>query len=333
MSVGRHHRLATGEVVAGRYTVRRVIGRWRVGTAYDVFRPDGAGPLTLLALDLRKGQTSRYLRWVKNEADRNIRLPPNLILPLDGGHLAGEAVYMVLGPYRGRSLLQALRADGPFDAHRCARVGHRLAHAVALAHEGGVRLGSLRPTTTLLDVEGSDRPAIFDLGLARGLGELLVNAPRPARVFWPPDRTPDRRPVGGDDIFALGGLLYFMMTGDKPPRVDPEAGQVVTPPSWKLKDSELAAYLDPVVLKAMAPRPRDRYLSAHALSDALQALAEVFGLSPAAREVLGLDARESPSGAFRREPTSPYLLHDLMGLPADDGDHVTPLPDFDPDED
>jgi serine/threonine protein kinase len=160
-----------------------------------------------------------------------------------------------------------------------------------------------------------------------------MEAPRPARVFWPPDRTRDRRPVGGDDIFALGALLYFMLTGNKPPRVDPEAGQVVTPPSWKLKDSELAAYLDPVVLKAMAPRPRDRYLSAHALSDALQALAEVFGLSPAAREVLGLEGRDTPSGAFRREPTSPYLLHDLMGLPTEDGSSVVELSDFDPEDD
>ncbi len=333
MAQGHHHQLVADTPVGGRYRVRRMIGRWKVGTAYDVSAPDTPSVRTLIALDVQPGQTARYLRWVQREAQRNGPLPADLLLPIDGGHIAGEAVYMVLGPFRGRSMSQAVKKLGPFGERRVAEVGHRLARLVGAAHDGGAYLGSLRPTTVLLDPEGDDpdRPVIFDMGLSRGLADLLVNPPRPARGYWAPDRPRDARPTSADDIFGVGALLYHLLTADRPPKVDPEGVKVVTPPSWKRTDAELAAYLDPVVLRAMASRARDRYPDAHQLAEALAALSEVFGLSPAAREMLGLPSRD---GGFRREPTSPHLLHDYLGLPPE---HPTidgiPELDLDPEDD
>ncbi len=330
---GHHHELVADTPVGGRYRVRRVIGRWKVGTAYDVSASDREGVLTLLAMDLAPGQTARYLRWIQREAERNQALPADLLVPLHGGHIAGEAVYMVLGPFRGRSLTQVIKSDGVFSERRVAEIGHRAAHLLAAAHAQGVFLGSLRPTTLLLDPLGDDpdRPVIFDLGLARGLSELLIASPRGARAYYAPDRPRDARPTAADDQFALGALLYHLLTSETPPRIDAEGVKVITPPSWKRADAELAAYLDPVVLRAMAPRARDRYPGTAPLGDALAALAEVFGLSPAAREMLGLPSRDA---GFRREPTNPHLLHDYLGVPAEvAGGDPLPMLDIDPDED
>ncbi len=323
--------LQTGTTVDGRFHVTRVLGRWRIGTAYLAV-DEAADVHTLLAFDLKPRVQKAYSAWIDNEAERNQGLGPDLLVPREGGVLKRRGRgWMITGPFRGTSLLQQMRGRGPLGESTAARLGERLARLVSHAHEGGVVLGGLRPTTILLDPEGNDphRPLIFDIGLERGLPEFLRNPPPPALAYRAPER-PDGGPTRpAEDVFALGALLYYMITGQKPPQIDPrEGGRVATPPSWIRKDAVLAAYLDPVVLKAMAPRARDRYPSAHRVAEALSALSEVFGLSPAARELLGLPTPE-PAGPFRREPTSPYLLHDFLGLPDDEDDEPTEIETLD----
>lgn len=326
MSTKRHHALVADTPVGGRYRVRKILGRWRIGTAYDATDGEGTRALTLLVVDLAQDRGEHYRRWIRRESERSRRLPDDLLTPLDGDLLDEETAYLVIGPFQGLSLLQVVRRDGPFSEARAARVGERLARLVARGHEAAVSLGGLRPTTVLLDGEEATRPRVFDMGLERGLEELLAAPPQSAHAYRAPDWAPGRRPTPADDIFALGALLYYQLTGEKPPRIDPDEARLATPPSWKRADSELCAYLDPVVLKAMAPRARDRYRDARQLADALGALGEVFRLSPAAREMLGLSGVERRS-AFRRVPTDPFLLHDLLGLPPEPDEERTVEPE------
>ena len=339
--MSQNQRLVTGHTVDGRYRINRVLGRWRIGTAFEVSDLQEDLTRTLLTLELRAGVGHEYLRWVRRESGRARTLHPDLLLPLGGGVLEPTVAYTILGRFGGRSLLQVVRSGGPFDERKAARVGQRLASLAAQAHHAGLYLGGLRPTTVLLDPEGDDeaRPVLFDLGLARGLAKFIVNPPAPAAAYRAPDLNDADPPDVAGDIFATGALLYFMLTGQKPPAIDPDAGALATPPSWHRKDAPLAAYLDPVVLKAMAPRARDRQSSLDDLAAALKALGEVFGLSPAAREMLGLPTPEPVvSGGFRREATNPFLLHDFLGLPSraeDDEDGILTLPmqDLEDDDD
>lgn len=312
-------RIVVGATVDGRYRITRVLGRWRIGTAFEVTDVQEDERRTLLTLDLLAGRGHQYVRWVRREAARARTMPPDLLLPLGGGVLEPTVAYLVLGLFRGASLLQVVRRDGPFGERKAARVGERLARLVATAHHGGLYMGGLRPTTILLDPDGDDetRPCVFDLGLARGLAGFIADPPAPASAYLAPDRAPAGPPDAAGDVFATGALLYFMLTGQKPPAIDTDAGALAQPPSWTRPDAPLAAYLDPVVLKAMAPRARERHSTLDDLSSALKALGEVFGLSPAAREMLGLPTPE-PVAGFAREATNPYLLHDFLGLPKDE---------------
>ncbi len=317
-------RLVAGNTVDGRYRINRILGRWRIGTAFEVSDLQETATRTLLTLELVPGVGHKYLRWIRRESERARTLSTDLLLPLGGGVLEPTRAYVVFGRLRGKSLLQVVRAGGPFDERKAAQVGRRLASLVAEAHHSGLYLGGLRPTTVLLDPDEDDesRPLVFDLGLARGLADYIVKPPSPAAAYQAPDRVADGPPDGAGDVFATGALLYYMLTGQKPPAIEP--GGLATPPSWHRKDAPLAAYLDPVVLKAMAPRARDRHGNLDDLAAALRALGEVFGLSPAAREMLGLPTPD-PTSAFRREATSPYLLHDFLGLPPDDDDEIETL--------
>ncbi len=321
-------RLTVGMTVDGRYRITRILGRWRIGTAFEVNDVQADELRTLLTLDLVAGRGHQYLRWVRREGARARTMPTDLLLPLGGGCLEPTLAYLVTGPFRGSSMLQVIRNGGPFDERKAARVGERLARLVAAAHHAGLYIGGLRPTTILLDPGDDDetRPSVFDLGLARGLSDFINDAPAAAAAYQAPDRDPEGAPDAAGDVFATGALLYYMLTGQKPPAIKPNAGALAQPPSWTRRDAPLAAYLDPVVLKAMAPRARERHSTLDDLASALKALGEVFGLSPAAREMLGLPTPE-PIAGFAREATNPYLLHDFLGLPKDEDEeeHIETL--------
>jgi len=305
-----------GQRVGGRYVIRKPVGRWQIGTAYVAVEGRSETPRMVLAMDLQRGALSQYLRWVRTEAEQARVLPHELWVPVDGGHIFGDRVYMVLPELSGQSLAQLVQREGSLDEERATRIAEQLCRLIGKAHAEGVCLGCLRPSNVFLLGDGPlPRPAVFDVGLDRGLSRLLARPPRPSASFTPPDTRADM-PVASDDIYAVGGLLYFMLTAQKPPPPDGDGLRVPTPPSWRRRSSELAAYIDPVVMQAMAPLARDRYDFAEAFADALLSLVEVFRLSPDARAVLGLP--KTPAGAERpTRQTHPHYLHDLLGLPAE----------------
>ncbi len=321
--------LVPGTPVDGRYRVARVLGHWSIGTAYLAHEHPGGAERALFVLPLAKGREAAWLDWMRAELLRVRQVKaPGLLAPLAGGNAAGIGGYSVVDRPRGGSLQQAVKQDGPLPGDRAVALVERLARIVAAAHAGGLVLGDLRPSTVLRPSD-ADEVSILDLGLARGLSGYLAQPPEPSPAYTSPARRAGGAPSVPDDVYALGALLFFVVTGVVPTVDADEGRRVVTPPSWVRPELGVSPYIDPVVLRAMAPRPEDRYRDVHEMVEALAGVREVFALPPAARELLGLPGGEGP---FRREPTSPYLLHDMLGVPEgpppfkgpfDTGDHQT----------
>jgi serine/threonine-protein kinase len=299
--------------VDGRYRVVRVLGKWSIGTAYLVTESPSGVERALFALAIAPGREAAWLDWVRAEL---ARLRPvqadGLLAALAGGVATELGGYLVVKRPRGASLQQAIKKDGPLSVQRAVTLAESLARTVAAAHRGGLVLGDLRPSVVLYDKSEKTGVSLLDLGVGRGLAEYLVQGPDVSPSY----RSPGRRagaPAGtADDIYALGAMLFFALTGQPP---EPDAGQgrrVVTPPSWVRPDLAISPYVDPVVLRAMAPRPQDRFRTADEMLEALAGVREVFALPAAARELLGLPAGDA---GFGHEPTSPYLLHEMLGVP------------------
>jgi len=321
----------------GRYRVTRLVARWRMGMVYHATH-DNTGPYTLITLRLAAGRRGTVEAWVERE--RRLMAPlrgPHLTALRDGGLTRDEHAYIVLDTWGGRSIAAALEADGPWSDRAAVGLVGALARTASAVHHAGMILGDLRPTSVMLQAgEPGEppRPSVLDLGLARGLAAHLESPPRPAAAFCAPERDEGSPITPAEDVYALGALAYYMLTGE-PPALG-SGGQMAAPPSWKRRDGRVSPYVDPVVLKALSPRPVDRYPSAQQFADSLASLAEVFSLSPAAREVLGLP--ETGPNAFADAPgTSPYLLHDLLAetgqQPVAQGSegprHIETLDDFD----
>jgi hypothetical protein len=143
-----------------------------------------------------------------------------------------------------------------------------ICHALQYAHEEGIVHRDIKPSNILLDKKG--RVKIADFGLAQLVGKKAKDAPaggQPAMVMGTPQyMAPEQveRPWKVDrraDIYALGVVLYEMLTGQLP------VGEF-EPPSHK---AGVNPHLDEIVSRALAKQPRRRYQNANELRAAVEA--------------------------------------------------------------
>ncbi len=185
--------------------------------------------------------------------------------------------FLVMEYVHGRNLQDYAR-DEPVPPRRAAALVAKLAGVLAVAHRHGITHCDIKPKNILIDKLGE--PRLIDFGMARLRhawsdrvessvgGTIAFMAPEQARLEI--DRIGPR-----SDIFALGGVLYFLLTGQAPfqgetheeawdcaRRCDFEPGA--------LRAAKVPRRLERICLKAMAKEPADRYATAEAMQRALK---------------------------------------------------------------
>lgn len=142
---------------------------------------------------------------------------PNLVRVLDVDVHAGR-VFLVLENVAGRPLDEFARTEKP-DARRAAELVAGAAAGVGAAHARGISHLDLKPGNILVDPTG--RPRVIDFGLARHAG-WRSGSPLPALGGTPAYLAPEQARGDADalgprtDVFGLGGVLYFLLTGAAP---------------------------------------------------------------------------------------------------------------------
>ena len=178
----------------------------------------------------------------------------------------------------GRSLATRL-AEGPIAPSQAAALLMKIARAVAYAHTRGVIHRDLKPANILLDAEGE--PKITDFGLAKRLrgdagltatGQILGTP-----AFMAPEQAAgrDRRISPATDVYALGALLYAMLTGRAPHVASNEIDVLLKvldsdPVPPRRLQSGVSRSLEQICLCCLEKDPQRRYPSAAALADDLQ---------------------------------------------------------------
>jgi hypothetical protein len=178
----------------------------------------------------------------------------------------------------GASLQQQVQADGLPDPRAAVRLLQAVVDAVAHAHAQGIVHRDLKPHNILIDRQG--RPRVTDFGLARRFEEG-GGLTAPGQVLGTPSYMAPEQALGDSqamgpavDIYALGGILYFLLTG-KPPFHGATTLSILRrvvdePPAPPRQANPLAPEgLQAICLKCLAKDPADRYPSAAALAEAL----------------------------------------------------------------
>jgi WD40 repeat protein len=214
----------------------------------------------------------------RREAEAAARLHhPNIVQIYEVGAHAGRP-YLALEYVGGQTLARRL-AGAPAPARQAAELVEVLARAMHYAHQRGVIHRDLKPANVLLTESG--QPKISDFGLAKLLEEQAAQTHTSAILGTPSYMAPEQaagqgREVGpATDVYALGAVLYELLTGRPPFRAETPlatAQQVVA--DEPLPPSRLQAGvprdLETVCLKCLHKGPQKRYASAEALADDLR---------------------------------------------------------------
>ncbi|MFO0867035.1 MAG: protein kinase [Gemmataceae bacterium] len=185
--------------------------------------------------------------------------------------------FLVMEYVRGCNLAQwaEQRKIEPLEA---ARVVGEVAAAAEFAHRVGITHQDIKPHNILIDDQG--KPRLADFGIARMRGFWSVAADTLAGgtpAYMAPEQwegEPNAVNVGAD-IFALGGVLFFLLTGKHPRSTantsNPSNPVLQGPNQELLERSSASNAIKAVCRKALAHRPEDRFASAKEMADALAA--------------------------------------------------------------
>ncbi|HEX3148317.1 MAG TPA: response regulator [Gemmataceae bacterium] len=252
---------------------------------------------------------------------------PNIVAATDAGRMIHEEDgtilrYLVMEYVSGHDLEQVVLEHGPMSPERACAIAYQVASALSETHKYGLVHRDIKPSNIMLT--GEDQAKLLDFGLTRHFGHRMTV---PGTIlgtidYMAPEQARDASTVDiRADIFGLGGVLYWCLTGQVPfpfhgNPVEALTRRLNSPvPSMREIDARLPAELDAVVAKMMAVNPEDRYADPSATMQALLPfvrtgtgdyqrfsalpVADVFENPEALPGVCQLPEAGLPSGQFR----------------------------------
>jgi serine/threonine protein kinase len=279
--------LQPGEVFAG-YTVERELGAGGMGSVYLVRHPRLPRHDALKLLRAELCDDPAFVGRFEREADTVAQLDhPNIVAVHDRGSQGGQ-LWISMRFIDGTNAEKALAEyDKGMPADRAVRIVSKVASALDYAHRHDLLHRDVKPANILLasgtDDDETERVFLSDFGVAKAIGgaadhvaSLTSTGSFVATLdYASPEQIKGHRLDHRADIYALGCVLYTLLTGSVPYPGDSMAARVyghlnTPPPRPTLRVPSLPRGLDDVVAQAMAKEPDDRYLSCRALAIAAQ---------------------------------------------------------------
>lgn len=196
---------------------------------------------------------------------------PNIVTVYDAGQ-EGETQFLVMEYVKGMDLKRYIQTQYPIPYGRIVDIMQQILSAVTLAHQHRIIHRDLKPQNILIDESGTVK--ITDFGIAVALSETSItqtNSMLGSVHYLSPEQARGSMATNQSDIYAIGIILYEMLTGKVP--FDGESAVTIALkhfqeeiPSVRLYDRHVPQSLENVVLKATAKDPIDRYQSAEEMS-------------------------------------------------------------------
>lgn len=207
------------------YRVVESIGAGGMGLVLRVQHEETGVHYALKTLLAREGADPAALERARlrfaREAELNARLDHPGVVRVHAAQLEGELPWLVLDLVEGQDLAERVEREGPLAPERALRLAASIADALAHAHARGVLHRDLKPENVLIDER--DEARLVDFGLAISLREHSLRMTAAGEIlgtpaFLAPEQIAQR---GGQDapcvdLYGLGGVLYFALTGRPP---------------------------------------------------------------------------------------------------------------------
>ena len=264
------------QALAGQYHIERELGRGGMGVVYlaqDVQLDRRVAVKVLPPLLRREPELrERFLREARTAGQLS---HPNIVPVFRADDLAGHA-FFVMGLVEGESLAERVRARGPLPAADAVRILREVAWALAYAHARGVIHRDVKPENILLDRE-SGRAMVTDFGIAwRAVNPALTEDGRVMGTahFMSPEQVAGESLDGRSDLYALGVVGYFILSGQLPFERRAASAVLVAhateaPPALHSAAPGVPRAVAAVIDQCLRKDPGERYPSGEALAEAL----------------------------------------------------------------
>jgi tetratricopeptide (TPR) repeat protein/TolB-like protein len=279
----RRPALAAGQQIAGRYTIVRFIAAGGMGEVYEaedrVLGIEVALKIIRPEVAFRERAVERFRREILFA--RRVT-HPNVCRIFDVGHHPAEGdapgvVFLTMELLRGESLDQILRREGAMTAVAALPLVTQMAAALAAAHEAGIVHRDFKTANVMVipprSSETAPRVVVTDFGLARAADtEDYGTLTQPEHLVGTPAYMAPEQIEGGEvgpatDVYALGVVLYEMVTGRRPFVGDSPISTALkrfreAPSSPREHAPSLPSRWAVAILRCLEREPQDRFASA-----------------------------------------------------------------------
>ncbi len=328
----RRHGYNVGDIIDGRYELRRELGRGAAGLVFEAVHTftlrDVA--IKIVAPDVSYAVVGEVrARLIREARALAATRHPGIVDILDGGTTTDGTPYIVLEMLRGRTLGGLLTARGKLSVEDSVGVGLQLCDALAAAHKAGIIHRDLKPENIFAVREYDiERIKLVDFGIAQvrqtGQGKLTGIG---AVIGTPEYMAPEQLLAFDDideraDVYALGITMYECLTGQCPylgtyQQLLLESATARPPRSLLEVRPEVGQALSEVVHRAFAKKRDDRFRSILDFWRALEvavpnalAMTTLLGPRPAPMKAPSLAPAPKPPptpvAQRRRWPRAPY---------------------------
>ena len=262
--------------LGGRYYVRRLCGEGAMGRVYEAHHIDIGRRVAIKVLHASFHTSADLVERFRREARAASKIGhANIVDVTDSGTTPDGAFYFVMEFLDGTNLEELIDANGPLPVERALLITAQITRALEAAHAADVIHRDLKPANVMLvNRKGEDDfVKVLDFGISKDLdlaqGEHGAALTRPdvaigTPVYMAPEQAAGRPANALTDVYAVGGLLYEMLTGC-PPCAGTDAIDVLhkkaneDPVAIATLRPDLPREVERLVTRALSRAPRDRH--------------------------------------------------------------------------
>ncbi|MEA2373176.1 MAG: hypothetical protein QOH12_3570 [Solirubrobacteraceae bacterium] len=286
-----------GDLFAGKYRVVSLAGRGGMGLVYKARQDHPKRVVALKVIHPALAGETEFRSRFEEEASLAAQIEhPNVIPIYDAGEADG-LLFIVMRFVDGVDLGRFLEHRDRLDVAQAARIVGQVASALDAAHDHGLVHRDVKPANVLVSgTSPAELVYLTDFGLTKRITDV---GPRRPTVtggwvgtldYIAPEQLNGTPADARSDVYSLACVLYQLLTGAVPFPAEHEAGTISghlssVPPSPSAVEPSVPSELDPVVARAMAKDPQDRYQSAGAFASAVSR-AELAAADRRSREAL-----------------------------------------------
>ncbi len=288
---------------AGRYQIVSELGRGSMGIVYRGFDPligRTVAIKTMLVEGLPPAEFEEYKARFQREAQAaGILTHPNIVTVYDFGEDNG-VLYLAMELLNGKSLQAMVEEQNILPLETIIPMYEQVCGALDHAHRNNVIHRDMKPANIMILESGLVKVTDFGIAKIMSMGMTQAGQILGTPNYMSPEQVKGRGVDGRSDIFALGVILYELVTGEKP-----FSGQNITTVIYKIINEnpisprELDATIHPglsyVISKALAKNPEERYQTCRDLAEDLRNYKNLGGATaPSATVVVRVPPVQAP---------------------------------------